>query len=189
MHSHIPSLTPDSYFLESHKRIWDKAGGLIPNNSPELYQWLSDFSLQHLLWNNVFSQNPLKYGTGIYQYVTFKNCFGFNLLLPLQDQFQKLCLERIIEDLQQRSYMKKDRRLQKQTERSLKTRKKYVGNQWVIAEKPLKKTNQKPKKVINKVWQYLKHPEKKIQFEYFVGQICSITSDITIPSQRVRLTC
>lgn len=144
MHSHILSLTPDSYFLESCKRIWAKAGRLIINNSSELYQWLSDFSLHHLLWNSLFSQNLLKNGTGIYQYITLKNSFGVNLLLPSQGQFQKLCLERVMGEFQQRSYMKKDRTPQKQTEKS-EDQKRHVDNQWVIAEKSLKKKKKEKK--------------------------------------------
>lgn len=71
---------------------------------------------------------------------TLKYCFGFILLLPSQDQFQKLYLERTMDDLQQRgSHMKKDRVLQKQTEEVSEDQKKYLDSQGVIAEKPLKK--------------------------------------------------
>lgn len=76
----------------------------------------------------------------MYQYTTFKYCFGFILVLPSQDQFQKLYLKRTMEDLQQRgSHMKEDRTLQKQSAEVSTDQENYLASQGAIAEKPLKK--------------------------------------------------
>lgn len=180
MHSHTVSLTPDSYFLESWKRIWDKAGGLITNNISELYQWLADFSLQHLSWNcflKTYSNMALEY-INIWHSKT-----GLaSIHCSLHKASSKSCVFR---GIYSREVTWRKTEINWEVSEN---QKKYVDNLWVIAEKPLQKKKKQPEKVITKVWQYLRHPEE-IKFEYFEGQICSITSDITIPSQRVGLTC
>lgn len=111
----------------------DKAGGLITNNISELYQWIADFSLQHLPWNSLFSQNLLKYGTGIYQYITFKKLASIHCCLHKASS--KSCVLRggpSAEKLQEER--------QNTTEINWEIsedQKKYVDNLWVIAEKPL----------------------------------------------------
>lgn len=157
-HSLIHSLTHDSYFLESCKRIWEKVAGPYSKQQlwimPVTYRFKQ--SIFHWLWNNVLSLDLLKYGPWMYQYTTFKYCFGFILVLPSQDQFQKLYLKRTMEDLQQRgSHMKEDRTLEKQSAEVSTDQENYLASQGAIAEKPLKK-----KEVINKVWQYLIHHRK-----------------------------
>lgn len=116
-----------------------------------------------------------QYGPWICYHTTFKYCFGFIQLLPSQDQFHKPYLERTMKDLQQK--WRKVRYYRNKLQRSLYTRRniwRWSGsNDWEAIKK---------KELIKNVWQYLIHHRKNPV--YFVGQICSVTTDGTILHQK-----